>query len=226
MANSSALTAYMKNIVEDRKKSKETLVDLGVEAAKIQMKAGVDQAESQRKFGQDVELKRMEQQGQMERTKLEQRGQNSRLFRSLQSREKVATIQAGNKAQASKSTIDTITSISGLLDEFDATNQGSADSGKPGQEMIDVMDSKLMSAFPTGQASPDDIRDYVNDLYSNAKGPDAEYIAQQLGERFPEIFSKQGGTMSANQPRATETGKGGKTGTPGKVVKVGKYTAS
>lgn len=222
MANNSALTAFVKQMVEERKESKKQLTDLGVEAAKIQMKGAVEQAQGQQKFGQDVALKQMEQKGQERRTRMEQAGQTYRAFKGMKSREKIAAMTAGAKQQATKSTIDSITSIGSLLDEFEARNNENASRGKPEEEFMDVVDSKLSGVFPTGQASMDDIRDYIADLYQNAKQPDADYISEKLGGWFPELFAKQGGTMGA-QPRPAETGKGAKAGTPGEIKKVGRF---
>lgn len=225
MANNSALTSYVQKMVEERKESRKALTDLGAEGAKIQMKAGVDQASDQRKFGQDMQLKQMDQQGQMEREKLQQRGQNFRLFQNTKSREKIAAMNAGKKNNAGKDVIDNITGIGQLLQDHDLMNQENESKGAPREEIIDVVDSKLATIFPSGTATEDELRDYVSNLAANAKDPDYEFMKESLGERWPEIFSKQGGTMG-EQVRPQATGKApAAAGTGGKVVTVGKYKA-
>lgn len=203
--SSTALNAYIKSMVEERKKNRQSMIQLGLEGAKMGLKTQADQIAQERKQQDALKLQEVKQQDAMTVATMKEEGANKRAFAGIRGKQDVALINAESKGKSKSSvqrgTFNVVQALNSALTSYD----NDPDSKKAGRVDFSLSTS-LSNLFPNGEASEDEIKSYLKDLHSTANEKDAEYIRAKFQDRYPDIFD--GREQVSPQPSASSTSTG------------------
>lgn len=179
--SNTALSQFMKRIVEDRRKTREAMGKIGDESVNIALKSQYGEQEAQNKFKRDFALKEKESQDNLKLEGKKQAGQTYRLFKSLRSKESIAG--AKPKVDLTPGYAQFSESLRQLLEDG-ADNNGIYDT---------TAYPSLMKSFGDS-ISEEGLGEALTRYKRTLKQPgDIEDLQTLFGERFPELAT--GGSM-------------------------------
>ena len=179
--SSTALSQFMKRIVDDRRKTREAMGKIGDESVNIALKSQYGEQEANNKFQRDFALKEKESQDNLKLEGKRQAGQTYRLFKSLKSRESIAG--AKPKIDLTPKYAQFSESLRQLLEDGPSEN---------GEYDVTPFDNLTETFGDT--VSEQQIGEALSRYKRTLKQPgDIEDLQTLFGERFPELAT--GGSM-------------------------------